>query len=176
LSRNYQPRLDTKCLLLWFHPAFLELILSSVESPGEATNLSQGKLHFRKQMTTDTKLRLHNVTSKASLCYGSENWIINKRDAQKLEVAQMRFLRPLLGLTRLDRQRNPEIRNILKVDNIVEDIKQYQRRWVDHLERMDRSRLPKLAFQYQPRGWRDRGRPRARWKDQEHLELQRNRS
>jgi hypothetical protein len=77
---------------------------------------------------------------------------------------------------RLDRQRNPEIRNSLKVDNIVEDIKQYQRRWVDHLERMDRRRLPRLAFQYQPRGWRDRGRPRARWKDQEHLELQRNRS
>jgi hypothetical protein len=71
---------------------------------------------------------------------------------------------------------NPEIRNSLKVDNIVEDIKQYQRRWVDHQERMDRSRLPRLAFQYQPRGWRDRGRPRARWKDQEHLELQRNRS
>jgi hypothetical protein len=88
----------------------------------------------------------------------------------------MRFLRPLLGLTRLDCQRNPEIRNSLKVDNIVEDIKQYQRRWVDHLKRMDRSRLPRLAFQYQPWGWQDRGRPRARWKDQEHLEVQRNRS
>jgi hypothetical protein len=134
------------------------------------------KRHFRKQMTTDTKLRLHNITSKTSLCYGSETWTINKRDAQKLEAAQMRFLRPLLGLTRLDSQRNLEIRNSLKVDNIVEDIKQYQRRWVDHLERMDRSRLPRLAFQYQPRGWRERGRPRARWKDQEHLELQRNRS
>jgi hypothetical protein len=48
------------------------------------------------------------ITSKASLCYGSENWTINMRDAQKLEAAQMRFLRPLLGLTRLDRQRNPE--------------------------------------------------------------------
>jgi hypothetical protein len=29
----------------------------------------------------------------------------------------MRFLRPLLGLTRLDRQRHPDIRNRLKVDN-----------------------------------------------------------
>jgi hypothetical protein len=134
------------------------------------------KRHFGKQMTTDAKLRLHNITSKASLCYGNENWIINKRDAQKLEAAQMRILRPLLGLTRFDLQRNPEIRNSLKVDNTVEDIKQYQRRWVDHLERMDRSRLPRLAFQYQPRGWRDRGRSRARWKDQKHLELQRNRS
>jgi hypothetical protein len=53
------------------------------------------KRHFGKQMTTDTTLRLHNITSKASLCYGSENWVINNRDAQNLEAAQMRFLRPL---------------------------------------------------------------------------------
>jgi hypothetical protein len=53
------------------------------------------KRHFGKQMTTDTTLRLHNITSKASLCYGSENWTINNRDAQNLEAAQMRLLRPL---------------------------------------------------------------------------------
>jgi hypothetical protein len=44
-------------------------------------------------------------------------------------------------------------------------------KWLDHLERMDRSRLPRLAFQYQPRGRRDMGTPRWRWRDQEHLEL-----
>jgi hypothetical protein len=53
-------------------------------------------------MTTEAKLRIHNITFKAALCYGSENWIINKTDAQKLDAEQMRFLRPLLGLTRLD--------------------------------------------------------------------------
>jgi hypothetical protein len=89
---------------------------------------------------------------------------------QKLEAAQMRFLRPLLGLTRLDRQRNPDIRNRLKVNSVVEDIiKLYQKKWSDHLERMDRSRLPRLAFQHQP--WDRRAIPRRRWRDQEHLEL-----
>jgi hypothetical protein len=96
------------------------------------------KRHFGKNMTTDTKLRLH-TTSKVSLCYGSENWIIDKRDAQKLEAAQIRFLRTLVGLTRLYRQRNPDIHNILEVDNIVEDIKLYQKSWLDQLERMDRT-------------------------------------
>jgi hypothetical protein len=96
------------------------------------------KRHFGKNMTTDTKLRLH-ITSKVSLCYGSENWIIDKRDAQKLEAAQIRFLRTLLGLTRLDPQRNPDIHNILEVDNIVEDIKLYQKSWLNQLERMDRT-------------------------------------
>jgi hypothetical protein len=99
-------------------------------------------------MTTDTKLRLRNITSKASLCYGSENWIISKRDAQKLVAAQMRILRPLLRRTRLDRQRNRDIRNRLKVNKRVKDIKLYQKKWLDRLERMDRNRLPRLAFQY----------------------------
>jgi hypothetical protein len=52
-----------------------------------------------------------------------------------------RFLRPLLGLKRLDRQRNPDIRNRLKVNNRVEDMKLYQKKWLEHLEGMDGSWL-----------------------------------
>jgi hypothetical protein len=96
------------------------------------------KCHFGKHMTIDTKLWIHNITSKAALCYGNEVRTINKRDAQKLEVVQMRFLRPLLDLTRLDHQRNSDILNRLKVDNISEDIISYQKNWTDHLKRMDR--------------------------------------
>jgi hypothetical protein len=71
-------------------------------------------------MTTETKLRIQkDITSKAALSYGSENWIISKRDAQKLEAAQTRFLGPLLGLTRLDRHRNPDIRDGSEVNNLT---------------------------------------------------------
>jgi hypothetical protein len=119
------------------------------------------KWHFGKHMTTDTKW-LHNNPSKASSRYdNNENCIINKRDTQKLEAVQMRFLRPLLGVTRLDCQRNHDICNTLKVDNIVEDKKLYQKKWLDHLERMDGSHLQKLAFQYQPQGQTDMERPRS---------------
>jgi hypothetical protein len=128
------------------------------------------KCHFGKHMAINTKLRTHNITFKAALCYGSEVLTINKRDIQKLEAAQIRFLRPLLGLTRLDRQRNSDIHNRLKVDNILEDIISYQKNRTNHLKRIDRNRIPKLASQYQPRGRRDIGRPRRRWRDQEHLE------
>jgi hypothetical protein len=48
-------------------------------------------------MTNETKLKLHNITSKPALKYGSETWVMNKRDTQRLEAAQMRSLRPLLG-------------------------------------------------------------------------------
>jgi hypothetical protein len=82
--------------------------------------------HFGKQMTVETKLRFHNITSKSSLSYGSEIWILNRRDTGKLDAVQMRFLRPLLGFTRLDHQRNADIREKLQVLNIVEEIQKYQ--------------------------------------------------
>jgi hypothetical protein len=75
---------------------------------------------------------------------------INKQVAKKLEAAKMRFLRLLLGLTRLDCQRNPHIHNQLKVGNLLEYIKSYQKKWIS--TEANRNHKQKLAFQYQPRG------------------------
>ena len=47
----------------------------------------------------------------------------------------------------------------------------YQK-WLQHVQRMDTNRLPKQALQYKPRGRRNIGRPRKRWRDQLHLEDQ----
>jgi len=42
-------------------------------------------------MTKETKLRIHNMTAKAALKFGSEIWVLKKRDKQRLEAAQMNF-------------------------------------------------------------------------------------
>jgi hypothetical protein len=61
------------------------------------------------------------------------------------------------------------IREKLGVQNIVLEIKQYQREWLQHVERMDTDRIHKQALEYRPNGKRSIGRPRKRWKDQLHL-------
>jgi hypothetical protein len=78
----------------------------------------------------------------------------------------MRFLRPLLGYTKLDRQRNVDIRERLRTQSIVEEIQTNQRKWKEHVERMQDERPPELALKYQPVGKRNTGHPRKRWKDQ----------
>ena len=45
-------------------------------------------------------------------------------------------------------------------------------KWLQHVQRMDTNRLLKQALQYKPKGRRNIGRPRKRWKDQLHLEDQ----
>ena len=49
---------------------------------------------------------LLNITAKAALKFGSEVWVLKKREEQRLEVAQMKFLRHLLGITKLDKEKN----------------------------------------------------------------------
>ena len=66
--------------------------------------------HFGKQMNKEIKLRIHNVTAKAALKFGSEAWVLKKREKQRLEAAQMIFLRHLLGITKLDKEKNQCIR------------------------------------------------------------------
>jgi hypothetical protein len=76
----------------------------------------------------------------------------------------MRFLRPLLGKTKLDRQRNVDIRERLRVQSIMEEIQTCQRKWKEHAGRMQDERPRKSAQKYQPLGKRKRGHPKKRWK------------
>ena len=73
----------------------------------------------------------------------------------------MKFLRHLLGITKLDKEKNQCIRQRTGAQNIVKEIKQYQEKWLQHVQRMDTNRLPIQALQYKPKGRRnmdDRGR------------------
>ena len=126
--------------------------------------------HFVKQMNKETKLRIHNITAKAGLKFGSEAWVLKKREEQRLEAAQKKFLRQLLGITKLDKEKNQCIRGKTEAQNIVEEVKQYQEKWLKYVQRMDTNRKPKQALQCQPKGRRNIGRPRKKWRDQLHLE------
>jgi len=56
-------------------------------------------------MNKETKLRIHNITAKAALKLESEAWVLKKREEQSLEAAQMKFLKHLLGITKLDKEK-----------------------------------------------------------------------
>ena len=62
---------------------------------------------LKKKMNKGTKLGIHNITAKAALKFGSGVWVLQKREEQRLEAAQMKFLRHLLGITKLDKEKKP---------------------------------------------------------------------
>jgi len=79
------------------------------------------------------------------------------------------YVLPLLGITKLDKEKNQSIRGKMGAQNIVQETKQYQKKWLQHVQRMDTNRIPKHALQYRPKGRRNIGRPKKRWRDQLHF-------
>jgi len=51
----------------------------------------------------------------------------------------------------------------LDVSGIQDVRSKHKQNLISHLQRMDKTRLPKHALNYKPWGRRDRGRPRKRW-------------
>jgi hypothetical protein len=101
-----------------------------------------------------------------TLLHGSECWTLTKRQKSRLEAAEMRFLRSVAGYRLIHRRRNEDIREELQITVINSRIKVYQIKLLQHLERLEQNRIPKLLLNYKPRGRRDQGRPCRRWREQ----------
>jgi hypothetical protein len=100
------------------------------------------------------------------LTYVSENWKINRSDKKKIESAEMKFLSSVAGYTLLDQKRSTDVRSELKTFNLAEKIEKQKENWHYHILIMTTDRLPKvLILNYKPRGYRNIGRPIARWED-----------
>jgi hypothetical protein len=84
----------------------------------------------------------------------------------------MKFFRYFLGITTLDKEKDHCIREKTVAQNIEKEIKYYQKKWLQHVQKMDTNRIPKQALQYETKGRRNIGRPRKRWRDQLHVEDQ----
>jgi len=84
---------------------------SDLEDKLQTYNKINGAIrrHFGKKMNKETKLRTRNITAKAALKFGSEAWVLKKREEQRLEAARMKFLRHLLGITKLDKEKKNNV-------------------------------------------------------------------
>ena len=96
--------------------------------------------------------------------YGAETWAITKAQERKLEVAEMRMLRWMCGLTRKDRVRNERIRETVKVGPMGKKIQESRLRWFGHVERRDWSYVGKKVQDMSIERRRKRCRPKLRWR------------
>jgi hypothetical protein len=79
------------------------------------------------------------------LC-GSETWTLRKRDWNRIQAAEMKYLRTVKGCSRSHQIRNEDISNELGIFPLSEKIIEYRNKWKA------------------PSGKRDIDRPRRRWR------------
>ena len=65
---------------------------------------------------------IYRSVIRPAMVYGSEKWPIKKTQERKMEVAEMRMVRWMLGVTRRDKIRNERIRGTAKVTKVGKKI------------------------------------------------------
>ena len=116
-----------------------------------------------REIPQKVKVTIYKTVLRPILTYGCEAWVLIKRLRSKIQAAEMRVLRLILGITLRDRIRNEVVREKLEVESILDFIERCQLRWYGHVMRMEETRYPKKYLDWQPSGKRPRGRPRMRW-------------
>ena len=116
-------------------------------------------------ISKEVKKTIYNTILKPILLYGSESWVLTTKDESRLQAAEMKVIRTIMGKTKKDRIRSEVLRRELGVSPLLKDIQLNGLRWLGHVQRMDASRIPRMAYDWRPEGRRPAGRPRKRWKD-----------
>ena len=108
---------------------------------------------------------LYEVVIVPTALYGAEAWGMKSTERRKVNVLEMKFVRILVGESRMDRVRNEEVRRKAGIERELasrEDQRVF--RWFGHVERMDVYCKARRVLMAELSGGRIRGRPRlAGW-------------
>ena len=112
------------------------------------------------------KGKVHKTVVRPALTYGLEAAPVKKTEEKKLDVAEMKMLRWMSGVTRKDKIQNKYIRGTVKVIEISKKIQESRLRWFGHLKRrVGEEHVGREVMEMEVEGNRRRGRPKTRWKD-----------
>ena len=100
----------------------------------------------------------------ATLLYGCETWTVKKKMEEKIEAAEMWFLRRMLRVPWTARISNEEVMRRVDVErNLLKTLRRTQLRFMGHIMRTDG--LEKDCLLGRVEGRRSRGRQRVKYLD-----------
>lgn len=117
----------------------------------------------KRVVSVKTKMNVYQAIYKPILTYGCETWTLTTQQKSRIQATEMKYLRRVKGVTKMDRIRNEKIRQDLGTNPILEFIEQRQLSWWGHMQRMSNNRQVKRIWEARTPTRRKRGRPRETW-------------
>ena len=91
---------------------------------------------------------------------------MRRAERRKVNVLEMKCLRSLVGVSRMNKVRNEEVRRRAITEmELVSRADQRVLRWFGHVERMDECHMAKRVLMAEVSGGQVQGRPRLGWMD-----------
>ena len=85
-------------------------------------------------MSRSAKMVVYNAMIVPTLTYGTESWVLKEREKQRVQAVEMRVLRKIAGVCRIDHVRNEVIREQLGQEGIVEKVCRKREAWKTKVE------------------------------------------
>ena len=118
-----------------------------------------------RRISLRVKGKVYKTVVRPAMMYGAETWAVKKAHEKKLDVAEMRMLRWMSGVTKMDRIRNERIRGTTRVGEISKKVQESRLKWYGHVSRREEEYVGKRVLGMEVPGKRRRGRPKRRWMD-----------
>ena len=118
-----------------------------------------------RRMPVKLKGKVYKTVVRPAMMYGMEATPIKKVNEKRMNVAEMKMLRWMSGVTRRDRIPNTRIRGTAKMAKLSKKVQEARLRWYDHILRRDEEVVERRMMDMEVQGRRGRGRPKTRWKD-----------
>ena len=131
------------------------IIIFFVESGWKNWKRVSGVLCDRR-MNMKIKGKVYRTVVRPALMYGAETWALKKAQEKKLEVAEMRMLRWMCGVTKLDKIRNERIRGTTKVGEITKKVQERRLKWYGHVMRREEYYVGRRAMEMKVQGRKKR--------------------
>lgn len=133
------------------------------------------KIIRSKNVSRRAKLHLYKTVIRPTALYGSETWILNKAEENKIDIWERKILRRIYGGKKDGevwiRRTNEEVMNLYREPPISQVVKATRLRWLGHLERMSEERTAKMMKNIDMGGTKKKGRPRKRWYEEVQKDL-----
>ena len=92
---------------------------------------------MRPKNKFESQGEVYKTVVRPAMMYGAETWAVKKAQEKKLDVAEMRMLRWMSGVTKLDRIRNERFRGTTKVVEISKKVQEIRLKWYGHVLRRE---------------------------------------
>ena len=101
---------------------------------GNKVNGALAALMRRRNVSTAAPLAVHNAVLVPTLIYGSEMWVLQKKNKRKMNAVEMRSLRRICGVSLADRIRNEEVHRMAGTsEDVTVRMKKKVLSWFGHV-------------------------------------------
>ena len=124
------------------------------------------------EVPAKVKDKVCKTVVRPSMLYGLEMAALTKKQEAELEVAELKMLRFLLGMTRIDKIKNEYIWGTAHMKCFGDKTREARLRWFRHVKRSKEEYIGRKVLAMELPDKRGRGRPKRRFMDTIRVDLE----